>query len=329
MATKTAETKVTLHDGEIVEVPENKVTFAKWARRMGWRHVVGIAAVVFAAFPILYVLSASLDPSGTMSGSTGLFRKISIQNYQDLFHQTNRPYGRWYLNTIGLATVTAIFTVLFSALAAYAFSRLRFTGRRTGLLSLMLIQMFPQLLNVVAIFLLLTEFGKVLPILGLGSLVALMCVYLGGALGANTYLMYGFFNSVPKALDEAAKVDGAGHARTFFTILLPLVVPTLAVVGLLSFINTFNEFAIASVGGRHGPEPADAGARALPIHLGRDELQLAVVHRRHRAGLPAGAGGLLLAAALPDRWPDFGRGQVGRCATTHPATPCRLPAGGS
>ena len=247
MATKTAENTVTLHDGEVVEVPENKVTFAKWARKMGWRHAVGIAAVIFAAFPILYVLSASLDPSGTMSGSTGLFRKISIQNYQELFQQTNRPYGRWYLNTIGLATVTAIVTVLFSALAAYAFSRLRFAGRRAGLLSLMLIQMFPQLLNVVAIFLLLTEFGKVLPILGLGSLVALMCVYLGGALGANTYLMYGFFNSVPRALDEAAKVDGAGHVRTFFTILLPLVVPTLAVVGLLSFITTFNEFAIASV----------------------------------------------------------------------------------
>ena len=74
-----------------------------------------------------------------------------------------------------------------------------------------------------------------------------MCVYLGGALGANTYLMYGFFNSVPKALDEAAKVDGASHVRVFFTIILPLVVPTLAVVGLLSFINTFNEYAIASV----------------------------------------------------------------------------------
>ena len=239
MATKSLET-VAAHDGELLTVPINQMSAGAWLRRRGWRHLVGIVAAAWAIFPILYVISASLDPAGTMSAITGLFRKFSLVNYQQLFHQSNRPYGRWYLNTIGLAIVTALLTVLFSALAAYAFSRFRFAGRRPALLGLMLIQMFPQLLNLVAIFLLLTEFGAVLPALGLGSLTALMCVYLGGALGANTYLMYGFFNSVPKSLDEAARVDGAGHARTFFTILLPLVVPTLAVVGLLSFINTFN-----------------------------------------------------------------------------------------
>lgn len=247
MATsKTAET-VTLRDGEVIEVPENRMTLGKWARRLGWRHLVAVVAIVWAIFPILYVLSASLDPAGTMTGSNRLFTRISGVNYQQLFNQPNRPYGRWYLNTVGLATVTALLTVLFSALAAFAFSRLRFVGRRGGLLSLMLIQMFPQVLNLVAIFLLLTQLGRVLPALGLGSLLALMFIYLGGALGANTYLMYGFFNSVPKSLDEAARIDGAGHARIFFTILLPLVVPTLAVVGLLSFITTFNEFAIASI----------------------------------------------------------------------------------
>lgn len=245
-ATKTDDT-VSLSNGEVIEIPQNRMGFGRWARRLGWRHLVAVLAIVWAIFPILYVLSASLDPAGTMTGSNRLFTRISGVNYQQLFNQPNRPYGRWYLNTVGLATVTALLTVLFSALAAFAFSRLRFAGRRGGLLSLMLIQMFPQVLNLVAIFLLLTQLGRVIPALGLGSLLALMFIYLGGALGANTYLMYGFFNSVPKSLDEAARIDGAGHARIFFTILLPLVVPTLAVVGLLSFITTFNEFAIASI----------------------------------------------------------------------------------
>ncbi|WP_257477524.1 sugar ABC transporter permease [Acidipropionibacterium jensenii] len=216
-------------------------------RGLWWRYVVAVAACVFAVFPILYVLSASLNPSGTMTGSNSLFTTISGSNYVKLFANPERPYGRWYLNTTLLAVSVSLLTVLFSALAAYAFSRLRFRGRRGGLLSLMLIQMFPQMLAVTAIFLLLSNLGDVVPVLGIGSLLALAAVYLGGALGANTYLMYGFFNSVPRAVDEAAQIDGAGHARTFFTIILPLVIPTLAVVGLLSFINTFNEYVVASV----------------------------------------------------------------------------------
>ena len=114
-------------------------------------------------------------------------------------------------------------------------------------MALMLVQMFPQLLTVVAIFLLLTWLGDVYPVLGIGSRLALIMVYLGGALGANTYLMYGFFNTVPQSLDEAARVDGAGHARIFFTLILPLVAPILAVVGLLSFIGSFTEYVVASV----------------------------------------------------------------------------------
>jgi arabinogalactan oligomer/maltooligosaccharide transport system permease protein len=138
-------------------------------------------------------------------------------------------------------------TVILGALAAYSFSRMRFTGRRFGLTSLLVVQMFPQMLAVVAIFLLLVQIGDIFPAIGLNSQIGLIMVYLGGALGVNTYLMYGFFNTVPSSIDEAAKIDGAGHARIFFTIILRLVAPILAVVGLLSFIGTSSEFVLASV----------------------------------------------------------------------------------
>ena len=111
----------------------------------------------------------------------------------------------------------------------------------------MLIQMFPQFLAVVAIFLLLSAISDVFPALGLGSQLGLILVYLGGALGVNTYLMYGFFNTVPVSIDEAAKLDGASHAQIFFSIILRLVAPILAVVGLLSFIASTGEYVIASV----------------------------------------------------------------------------------
>jgi arabinogalactan oligomer / maltooligosaccharide transport system permease protein len=221
--------------------------FRKWFLATGWRHLIGAVVVIFSAFPLLYVLSSSLNPNGTLVGSNDLFRTFDISNYVSLFQRESQPYGAWFLNTLFIGGVSAIGTVFLGALAAYAFSRMRFTGRRVGLLTLLLVQMFPQLLAVVAIFLLLNTIGDIFPALGLDSQIGLILVYLGGALGVNTYLMYGFFNTVPVSIDEAAKIDGASHARIFFTIILRLVAPILAVVALLSFIGTTNEFVIASV----------------------------------------------------------------------------------
>lgn len=218
-----------------------------WMRDTGWRHLIGIVMLVFAAFPLAYVLSASLNPTGTLVGSNVLFRTIDFGNYVELFNLPQQPYAAWFLNTMVIGLVTSAGTVFLGALAAYAFSRMRFTGRRFGLLTLLLVQMFPQLLGVVAIFLLLSGIGDIFPAIGIGTQAGLILVYLGGALGVNTYLMYGFFNTVPVSIDEAAKIDGASHARIFFTIILRLVAPILAVVGLLSFIATTSEFVIASI----------------------------------------------------------------------------------
>ncbi|WP_239063351.1 ABC transporter permease subunit, partial [Streptomyces sp. SID13031] len=132
-------------------------------------------------------------------------------------------FWTWLGNSLQIAIANGVGTVLMGAAAAYAFSRFRFTGRRAGLTALLIIQMFPQMLAFVAIFLLLIGLGNVVPSLGLNSKLALIAVYLGGALGVNTFLMYGFFNTVPRELDEAAKIDRATHAQTYWTIILRLV----------------------------------------------------------------------------------------------------------
>ena len=221
-------------------------SLGRWFAATGWRHLVGIVMVVFSVFPLLYVLSASLNSSGTLLSSNTLFGAVDLSNYVKLFQLPQQPFAAWYGNTLLIGLTSAACTVLLSALAAYAFSRMRFRGRRVGLLTLVLVQMFPQLLAIVAIFLLLSGIGNIFPALGLDSQLGLILVYLGGALGVNTYLMYGFFNTVPISLDEAAKIDGASHARIFFTIILRLAAPILAVVGLLSFVGTTSEYALAS-----------------------------------------------------------------------------------
>jgi len=226
------------------EERQPKLTGRRWWAEVGWRHVVGVVMVVICVVPLVYIVSASLNPGGTLTGSNHLFRTVDLQNYRDLWA---RGYGQWFANSIVICTVTALGTVLMGASAAYAFSRFRFRGRHGSLTTLLIVQMFPQMLAFVAIFLVLLSIGDVFPTLGLNSRLGLTAVYLGGALGVNTFLMYGFFNTVPRELDEAAKIDGASHAQIFWTIILRLVAPILAVVGFLSFIGTFGEFIIAKV----------------------------------------------------------------------------------
>ena len=224
-----------------------------------WRHIVAIIMVIWALFPVLYVINLAFSGGNTLTAAcppdrTGLAallclvpNNLSLDNFTAVLTSTQWPFAIWFRNTVILATLNASLALLMGACAAFAFSRLRFKGRRMGLLTLMLVQMFPAVLALTAIFILLQSIGEVFPPFGLRSIWGLLLVYLGGALGVNTYLMYGFFNTLPMELDEAARIDGAGHARIFFTMILPLVAPILAVVALLSFIGTVNEYVIASI----------------------------------------------------------------------------------
>ncbi|MBQ1076286.1 sugar ABC transporter permease [Micromonospora sp. C31] len=217
----------------------------RWFAQVGWRHLVGALAVAFSLFPILFVLSAALNPLGTLSSTELVPTGASLENFTNLFERT--AFGRWFLNSLLLAGVASFASIFLSALAAYAFSRMRFAGRRVGLLSLLLIQMFPQFLAIVAIFLIFTKVTDLWPVIGFNTPWGLFLLYMGAALGANTWLMKGFFDTLPKELDESATVDGASHAQIFFRIMLPLVAPILAVTGLLAFIGSINEFVIANV----------------------------------------------------------------------------------
>ena len=220
---------------------------AHWWREIGWKHIVGIAVIIYCVIPLLYVLSVSFVPNAVLTAPLSLSNGISFDNFKALGSDQYSMYWQWIFNSLVVSTVTAIGTVLMGAAAAYAFSRFRFRGGRGTLTFLLLVQMFPQMLAFVALFLLLLGIKDIFPVLGLNSKLGLICVYLGGALGSNTFLLFGFFNSVPRELDEAAEIDGASHAQTYWTIIMPLVLPVLAVVGLLSFISSFGDFVIAKV----------------------------------------------------------------------------------
>jgi arabinogalactan oligomer/maltooligosaccharide transport system permease protein len=220
-----------------------------------WRHVIGVVAAVFALFPVAYVISAAFNADQTLGGASLIPRSFTLHNFSQLVaggaatkhFASASDYPYWYMNTVIVAAATAFLTVMLGALAAYAFSRFRFRGRRMGLVFLLIIQMFPQLLAVVAIYLIVYNVGGVFHFLGLNNITALIIVYLGGVMGVNTWLLKGFFDTIPSELDESARVDGATPAQVFWGVVLPLATPVLAVIALLSFIGTINEFVIASV----------------------------------------------------------------------------------
>lgn len=215
------------------------------------RLVIVILFCIFAIYPFLVVVATSFSTArsltASMQGLIPLPRGFSLDNYNTLFTSEQTPIFRWLLNSIFVSSISTIITLVLTTLAAYSFSRFRFTGRRSGLLATLVIQVFPSVVALVAIYLLLQQIGNIVPFFGLNSLGGVILIYTGGALGANAWLMKGYFDTIPHEIDESAMVDGATHWTTFTRIILPLIRPILAVVGILAFIGTFNDYLIPRV----------------------------------------------------------------------------------
>ena len=218
-----------------------------WFSQVGWRYLVALVALAFAIFPALFIVSAALNPAGSLQTTSLIPTNASFKNFTALFHTSGLDFTSWYFNSLLIGIVTSVAQVFIGACAAYAFSRYRFQGRRPFMLALLLLQMFPSLLALVAMYLIFIKIGGIFPSIGLNTPWALILAYCGGVLGGNVWLLKGYFDTVPKELDESARVDGASHAQIFFGIILPLVRPILATVGLLTFVGIYSEFLLASV----------------------------------------------------------------------------------
>jgi arabinogalactan oligomer/maltooligosaccharide transport system permease protein len=252
-----------------------------------WRYALVAVALVWALFPVLFLVSAALNPAGTLGGSGLVPRAFSSGNVDTLFSDPVRPFLSWYRNSLIIGLVGALAQTFIGACAAYAFSRMRFQGRRAGLLTLLMLQLFPAFLAFVALYITFAAIGEIIPALGLNTVWGLLLVYLGGAMGANVWLLKGYFDTVPRELDEAAKVDGASHARIFFTMTLRLVLPILVTVFMLGFVGLYSEFILASVFLR------DVGSQTLSVGL----YSMTIGNDRNRLFGQFASGALL--ASLP------------------------------
>ncbi|MGG3888280.1 sugar ABC transporter permease [Metabacillus fastidiosus] len=199
--------------------------------------------VMFAIilYPVLWIIGSSFNPGQSLSGSSIIPENASLKHYQFLFDLEKSNYLYWYWNSLKVSFLTMALTVIMVSLTAYTFSRYRFIGRKNGLLAFLILQMVPNFAALIAIFVLALLTGL------LDTHLGLILVYVGGQIPINTWLMKGYLDTIPKELDESAKIDGAGHLRIFLQIIMPLAKPIIAVVALFSFIAPFADFIIANI----------------------------------------------------------------------------------
>lgn len=201
---------------------------------------IGIMFIIIG-YPLFWAIMMSLN-SGTNMLVTDLFPKNpTLEHYKWLFTSPKSDYLVWYKNSLYVAIINTIGSVVITSLIAYAFSRYKFFGKKYGLYLFLLLQMFPALMGMVAIYILLNTIGLT------DSLFGLILVYLGGQIPFNAWLVKGYFDTIPKDIDEAARIDGAGHFRVFWSIMLPLAKPILAVVALFNFMAPFMDFLLPRI----------------------------------------------------------------------------------
>ncbi|EGE54390.1 sugar ABC transporter permease [Streptococcus parauberis] len=192
---------------------------------------------VIILFPVMVTLSSAFRAGNVVSFSLNLRENYTLYNFQRLFFETN--YIKWYLNTLIIACSTMLIQVLIITLTGFAYSRYNFIGKKKSLLFFLVIQMVPTTASLTAFFVMAWLFNA------LNQYWFLIAIYVGGGIPMNTWLMKGYFDTIPYDLDESAKLDGAGHFKIFYSIILPLVRPMIAVQALWAFMGPFGDFMLA------------------------------------------------------------------------------------
>jgi arabinogalactan oligomer/maltooligosaccharide transport system permease protein len=220
----------------------------------GLLHGILLLVTVGTIYPILWVLTIALSGKQSLALAdlparptfADRLRAIapfpehaSISNFTSVM--SDQPFARWLANSAIVAIATTVLGVFLACTAGYAFSRFRFPGRRAGLMSFLVSQMFPGVLTLIPLYIVLVKW------LGLGSTrTGLVLAYATTAIPFCVWMLKGYFDTIPRDLEEAALIDGAGPALIFRKIVLPLAKPAIAVTALFSFMTGWNEFILAA-----------------------------------------------------------------------------------
>ena len=204
-----------------------------------WPHLVLAPFTALTLFPALWVVKMALRADQSFSTSLNpIPTELSLQNFRDLF--ASPLFGRQLLNSFVVSGATTVLGVFLACTAAYAFSRFRFPGRRAGLMAFLVTQMFPGTMMMIPLYHVLDQLGL------LDRWAGLVLVYATTAIPFCVWMLKGYFDTIPRELEESALMDGAGQLTIFWRIILPLSRPAIAVTALFSFMTAWNEYILAA-----------------------------------------------------------------------------------
>ncbi|WP_114587930.1 sugar ABC transporter permease [Microbacterium arborescens] len=199
-------------------------------------HVELLIVAIIVLYPLAWIIGSSFGSGRSLAQASAIPADPTLANYIRLFAET--PFATWYGNSLFVAVSNMVISVLLSAIAAYVFARLRFAGRRLGLLVMLVIQIFPTFMTAIAIYILYLNFGL------LDSLTGLVIASVAAAVPYNIWLLKGYLDGISTSLDEAAVLDGASHLQIFTRILLPLMTPMLTFVAVTQFAVPWMDFIL-------------------------------------------------------------------------------------
>ena len=191
---------------------------------------------LFTLYPLLYVVAGAFSPGSSIASLdiVPFADGFTLQHFSYLFEQTD--YLLWYRNTLIIAAAVSLGTVVVASLGAYVFSRFRFVLKKSMMMALLILQIFPSFIGMIAIYVILLRIG------GLDTLWGLVLVYLAGNIPYNVWLVKSYLDTIPRSLDEAARIDGAGHFRVFRSIVLPVAKPILTFLTISSFTTPWLDY---------------------------------------------------------------------------------------
>ncbi|NLD26175.1 MAG: sugar ABC transporter permease, partial [Acholeplasmataceae bacterium] len=190
---------------------------------------------VLIILPVIYMIGSSFARTSGLP-TTFLPREYTLDNYKKLFDETD--FWMWLANTASIAVLTMLISVVFVTGAGYVFARFKFKGKKLSLIAILVLQVFPSFMGMIAMFTLFETFGL------LGKPLALVIIYVGGSIPFNVWLIKGYLQQIPRDLDESAMLDGANKWQIFTKIILPMAVPILSFVAVSQFMSPWMDYML-------------------------------------------------------------------------------------